>query len=49
MRATMTLNNEWQWSGGFAQYISWAEGNASIPYPVRALPLQVLPVSILTK
>jgi mannan endo-1,4-beta-mannosidase len=32
MRATMTLNNEWQWSGGFAQYINWAT-NRSIPYP----------------
>lgn len=32
MRATMTLNNEWQWSGGFAQYISWAT-NETIPYP----------------
>jgi mannan endo-1,4-beta-mannosidase len=33
MRATMTLNNEWQWSGGFAQYVSWADDNAAIPYP----------------
>jgi len=32
MRATMTLNNAWQWSGGFAQYISWAT-NRTIPYP----------------
>jgi mannan endo-1,4-beta-mannosidase len=32
MRATMTLNNEWQWSGGFAQYINWAT-NKAIPYP----------------
>lgn len=32
MRATMTLGNEWQWSGGFAQYISWAT-NETIPYP----------------
>jgi hypothetical protein len=35
MRATMTLNNEWQWSGGFAQYVSWAQNNSEIPYPVR--------------
>lgn len=34
MRATMTLNNEWQWSGGFAQYVSWAQNNTIIPYPV---------------
>ena len=33
MRATMTLNNEWQWSGGFAQYVSWALNDTSIPYP----------------
>ncbi|PVH99042.1 glycoside hydrolase family 5 protein [Periconia macrospinosa] len=33
MRATMTLSNEWQWSGGFAQYISWATNNTQIPYP----------------
>jgi mannan endo-1,4-beta-mannosidase len=33
MRATMTLNNEWQWSGGFAQYVSWAQNNTMIPYP----------------
>jgi mannan endo-1,4-beta-mannosidase len=35
MRATMTLNNEWQWSGGFAQYVSWTQNNTIIPYPVR--------------
>ena len=33
MRATMTLANEWQWSGGFAQYVSWATNNSAIPYP----------------
>ncbi|KAF2185669.1 glycoside hydrolase family 5 protein [Zopfia rhizophila CBS 207.26] len=33
MRATMTLGNEWQWSGGFAQFVSWAKGNEPIPYP----------------
>ncbi|KAF2260883.1 glycoside hydrolase [Lojkania enalia] len=33
MRATMTLGNEWQWSGGFAQFVSWAENNEPIPYP----------------
>jgi mannan endo-1,4-beta-mannosidase len=26
------LNNFWQWSGGFAQYLSWA-GQGPIPYP----------------
>lgn len=33
MRATMTLNDQWQWSGGFAQYVSWANGNESYSYP----------------
>ena len=33
MRATMALNNFWQWSGGFAQYVSWANDNGAIPYP----------------
>ena len=33
MRATMTLGNEWQWSGGFAQFISWANNDETIPYP----------------
>ncbi|HEY4393747.1 MAG TPA: cellulase family glycosylhydrolase [Polyangia bacterium] len=29
------LSNFWQWSGGFAQYVSWAGGGA-IPYPPPA-------------
>ncbi|KAF2743482.1 glycoside hydrolase family 5 protein [Sporormia fimetaria CBS 119925] len=33
IRATMTLGNEWHWSGGFAQYVSWATNNSRIPYP----------------
>ncbi|KAL9057987.1 MAG: hypothetical protein Q9162_001979 [Coniocarpon cinnabarinum] len=33
MRATMTLNNQWQWSGGFSQYVSWANNNELIEYP----------------
>jgi mannan endo-1,4-beta-mannosidase len=32
MRAVMVLNNYWHWSGGMAQYVSWADGSA-IPYP----------------
>ncbi len=32
MRAVMQLNNYWHWSGGMAQYVSWAEGSR-IPYP----------------
>ena len=30
-----TLNNFWQWSGGFAQYIAWT-GGGPIPYPPPA-------------
>lgn len=30
--AILILNNFWQWSGGFAQYLSWA-GEGPIPYP----------------
>ncbi|KAI8062992.1 glycoside hydrolase superfamily [Thamnidium elegans] len=33
MTAVMTLNNFWQWSGGFAQYVSWIT-NETIPYPI---------------
>ncbi|CAF0791260.1 unnamed protein product [Rotaria sordida] len=34
MRAVMCLNNFWHWSGGFAQYVAWANGTATtIPYP----------------
>jgi mannan endo-1,4-beta-mannosidase len=32
LKAVLCLNNFWHWSGGFAQYVSWAEGSA-IPYP----------------
>lgn len=32
MRAVMTLNNYWHWSGGMAQYVAWADGSP-IPYP----------------
>ncbi|KAI7965570.1 hypothetical protein MJO29_001318 [Puccinia striiformis f. sp. tritici] len=28
----MTLNNFWHWSGGYAQYVSWATNNSQIPY-----------------
>lgn len=33
MKAVMVLNNFWQWSGGFSQYVSWANNNSSIPLP----------------
>ncbi|PLW22156.1 hypothetical protein PCANC_01003 [Puccinia coronata f. sp. avenae] len=29
----MTLNNAWDWSGGYSQYVSWATNNSQIPYP----------------
>lgn len=32
MRGVLVLNNFFQWSGGMAQYVSWATGEA-IPYP----------------
>ncbi|MDP9036930.1 MAG: cellulase family glycosylhydrolase [Myxococcota bacterium] len=31
MRAVMVLNNYWEWSGGMAQYVSWAN-KSKIPY-----------------
>ncbi|KAJ1541917.1 hypothetical protein HK096_009797, partial [Nowakowskiella sp. JEL0078] len=37
LTAVITLNNQWQWSGGFSQYVKWADeanGNFDkIPYP----------------
>lgn len=33
MYAVMCLNNFWHWSGGFAQYVVWAGGAVTIPYP----------------
>ena len=32
MKAVFVLNNFWMWSGGFPQYVSWADGT-EIPYP----------------
>ncbi|KAJ1744157.1 hypothetical protein LPJ78_000642 [Coemansia sp. RSA 989] len=32
IKATVSLNNYWTWSGGAAQYVSWAT-NSQIPYP----------------
>jgi len=34
MEAVVCLNNFWPWSGGFAQYVSWANDNEAIPYPM---------------
>lgn len=36
MVAVVCLNNFWHWSGGFVQYVSWANNNESIPYPPPA-------------
>ncbi|CAG8677427.1 4477_t:CDS:2 [Funneliformis caledonium] len=33
MTVIMTLSNYWHWSGGFAQYVNWADPSKSIPYP----------------
>ena len=33
IRGVLCLSNFWHWSGGFAQYVSWAEGGSTIPYP----------------
>ena len=33
MRGVLCLSDFWQWSGGFPQYVSWAEGGSAIPYP----------------
>lgn len=32
MKAVLVLSNFFQWTGGFAQYVSWADSSA-IPYP----------------
>ena len=32
-RAILFLNNSWDWSGGFAQYLNW-NGYGAIPYPM---------------
>lgn len=36
MLAVVCLNNFWPWSGGFSQYVSWANHDESIPYPPPA-------------
>ncbi|MBW1654939.1 glycoside hydrolase 5 family protein [Flavobacterium quisquiliarum] len=36
MTAVVCLNNFWPWSGGFAQYVSWANKDETIPYPPPA-------------
>ena len=32
LRVVLVLTNFWEWSGGMAQYVAWAEGS-KIPYP----------------
>jgi mannan endo-1,4-beta-mannosidase len=32
MEAILFLNNAWEWSGGFSQYLAWS-GKGPIPYP----------------
>ncbi len=36
MHGVMCLNNFWPWSGGFSQYLSWANNNEEIPFPPPA-------------
>lgn len=36
MVGVLCLNNFWPWSGGFSQYISWANNNEEIPFPPPA-------------
>jgi mannan endo-1,4-beta-mannosidase len=33
MKAVLYLNNTWEWSGGYAQYVNWS-GGGEIPYPL---------------
>jgi mannan endo-1,4-beta-mannosidase len=33
MKAVLYVNNTWEWSGGYAQYVNWA-GKGDIPYPL---------------
>lgn len=36
MLAVVCLNNFWPWSGGFSQYVSWANDEEEIPFPPPA-------------
>jgi mannan endo-1,4-beta-mannosidase len=33
MKAVLYVNNTWEWSGGYAQYVNWS-GGGEIPYPL---------------
>ena len=33
MKAVLYVNNTWEWSGGYAQYLDWT-GHGDIPYPL---------------
>jgi mannan endo-1,4-beta-mannosidase len=33
MKAVLYVNNTWEWSGGYAQYLNW-HGHGEIPYPL---------------
>ncbi len=37
MHAVVCLSNFWPWSGGFAQYLQWAESIDTIPYPMDTI------------
>ena len=34
MKAVLYVNNTWEWSGGYAQYVNWS-GQGDIPYPLK--------------
>src|SRR3990172_9219588 len=34
MKAVLYVNNTWEWSGGYAQYLNWTR-HADIPYPLH--------------
>jgi mannan endo-1,4-beta-mannosidase len=36
MTVVLLLSNMWQWSGGFAAYVSWATGETAPPMRVGA-------------
>lgn len=36
LRVVMVLTNFWEWSGGMAQYVSWAQ-DTPIPYPAQTV------------
>lgn len=42
IRVLMVMGNTWQWTGGIAQYVGWANDNVQIPYP-RSWDMKAVP------